>query len=108
MQSPLKLFAMLLVMVSGPASAEFMAYTVENVGKPYTPVEGLCVYQEARGFSMKLDPIEAAIIGAFDQMKARAAEIGADALVAFDIDFANRTQKDEGRVVPCGTLVKFD
>jgi hypothetical protein len=103
-----KLFALVLMMASGPAAAEFMAYTVENVGKPYTPVEGLCVYEEARGFSMKLDPIEPAIIGAFEQMKARAVEIGADALVAFDIDFANRTQKDEGRVVLCGTLVKFD
>ena len=56
---------------------------------------------------MKLDPFEAAVIGAFEQMKTRAAEIGADALVAFDVDFENRTQKYEGRVILCGTLGQF-
>jgi len=96
------------IMASSSASAALGTYTTENIGQSYTPLEGLCVYQEAKGFSFKVDPIEGAIKGAFAQMEARAAEIGADALVAFDIDFANRTEKDEGRVILCGTLVKFD
>ena len=95
------------VLGAGQASAALPAYTIENIGKPYEVLEGSCVYQEAKGFSFKTDPIEGAIQGAFAQMEARAAEIGADALVGFDIDFANRTQKDEGRVVLCGTLVKL-
>ena len=92
---------------STSASAALLTYTIENIGKPYEALEGLCVYQEAKGFSFKTDPIDGAIQGAFAQMATRAEEIGADALVGFDIDFANRTQKDEGRVVLCGTLVKF-
>lgn len=95
-------------LAAGPASAALPSFTIENLGRSYTAIEGLCVYQEAKGFSFKTDPIEGAIQGAFTQMEARAAELGADALVGFDIDFANRTQKDEGRVVLCGTLVKFD
>ena len=99
---------LLAVLLFGTASAALPTYTIENIGRPYTPLEGLCVYQEARGFSFKVDPIDGAVKAAFAQMEARAGEIGADALVAFDIDFANRTQKDEGRVILCGTLVKFD
>lgn len=98
----------LSILVSNSASAALNLYTIENIGRPYTPLEGLCVYQEAKGFSFKVDPIEGAIKGAFAQMEARATEIGADALIGFDVDFANRTQKDEGRVVLCGTLVKYD
>ena len=98
----------LTIMVSSSASATLSLFTIENIGRPYTPLEGLCVYQEAKGFSFKVDPIDGAIKGAFAQMEARAEEIGADALVSFDIDFANRTQKDEGRVVLCGTLVKYE
>lgn len=40
-------------------------------------------------------------------MEELAKKAEADALIGFDIDFANRTQKDEGRVVLCGTLVRF-
>ena len=98
----------LLTIVSGTASAALTTYTIEDIGRPYTVLEGLCVYQEAKGFSFKVDPIEGAIKAAFTQMETRAGEIGADALVGFDIDFANRTQKDEGRVVLCGTLVKYE
>jgi len=97
-----------MIMVSSPASAALTTYTIDNIGRPYTPLEGLCVYQEAKGFSFKVDPMEGAIKGAFAQMETRAQEIGADALVGFDIDFGNRTQKDEGRVVLCGTLVKYE
>lgn len=95
------------IFIASFASAELQTYTVEEIGTPYEPLKGLCVYQEAKGFSFKTDPIEGAIQAAFEQMAVLAEELGADALVGFDIDFANRTQKDEGRVVLCGTLVKF-
>ncbi len=102
-----ELCVLLTIMISSSASAALSVFTIENIGRPYTPLEGLCVYQEAKGFSFKVDPIDGAIRSAFAQMEARAEEIGADALVGFDVDFANRTQKDEGRVVLCGTLVKY-
>lgn len=108
MKNLARLCVSLLFLASGAAAAALATFTTENIGRPYTVLEGLCVYQEAKGFSFKVDPIDGAVKGAFDQMAARAEEIGADALVGFDIDFANRTQKDEGRVVLCGTLVKFD
>ena len=108
MKSVTKPYMLLAVVLSSTASAAFPTYTIENIGRSYTPLEGLCVYQEAKGFSFKVDPIDGAVKGAFAQMEARAGEIDADALVNFDIDFANRTQKDEGRVILCGTLVKFD
>ena len=38
---------------------------------------------------------------------AKGKALGADAIVGFDIDFANRTEKDESRVILCGTFVKF-
>ena len=107
MKSLSGIFLGFVMLISTQASADLLTYTIENIGRPYNVLEGTCVYQEARGFSFKTDPIESAIQGAFGQMEARAQELGADALIGFDIDFANRTQKDEGRVVLCGTLVKF-
>ncbi|MFC1776436.1 hypothetical protein ACFL3I_03735 [Pseudomonadota bacterium] len=95
------------VLVSQPVIAGMLSSTTDNIGKPYQVIDGACVYSQASGLSFKGDPIELAIAKAFEKMEALAAKTGADALVGFDIDFANRTQKDEGRVVLCGTLVKF-
>jgi hypothetical protein len=98
---------LMLVLVAGPASAGILAVTIENIGRPYEVIEGKCIYQEAAGFSFKDDPIDSAVKNAFVKMEKIALTLGADAFVGFDIDFANRSQKDEGRVVLCGTFVKF-
>jgi hypothetical protein len=97
----------LIAFVTSSVSAALVTSTTENIGRPYTVIDGACVYSQASGFSMKGDPIEASIAKAFEKIEVIAKKAGADALVGFDIDFANRTQKDEGRVVLCGTLVKF-
>lgn len=96
-----------LAFLSSSASAGLLTSTTEDIGQPYKVIDGACVYSQASGFSFKGDPIEGAIAKAFEKMEVIAKKAGADALVGFDIDFANRTQKDEGRVVLCGTLVKF-
>lgn len=99
---------LLLAVLSSSASADLLTSTTEDIGRPYKVIDGACVYSQAKGFSFKGDPIEGSIAKAFEKMEVIAKKAGADALVGFDIDFANRTQKDEGRVVLCGTLVKFD
>lgn len=81
--------------------------TTEGINRPYEVIDGACVYSEAEVFSLSGDPIENAVHKAFEKMDAYGKKTGADALVEYDIDFANRTERDEGRVMLCGTLVKF-
>lgn len=100
-------YFLLLLPASHPVlAAEYLVSTIENIGRPYDVIGGHCEYSEAAGFSFKGDPIQGAITKAFTNMRAYAQQVGADALVGYDIDFANRTEKDEGRVLLCGTLVK--
>jgi hypothetical protein len=81
--------------------------TTENIGKPYNVLGARCLYQEAAGFSFSGDPIQGAMNKAIERILEEAKKYGADAVVKFDIDFASRTQKDEGRLILCGTLVKY-
>lgn len=101
------LFVLIAFSAATQTAAGILATTTEDIGRPYKVIEGTCIYSQARGMSFSSDPIEGAINKAFEKMEIKARNVGADALVEFDIDFANRTQKDEGRVVLCGTLVKF-
>jgi hypothetical protein len=101
------LVSILASAVAPIAQAEFKAYTIEDIGRPYEALEGNCFYSEAAGFSLKGDPIEGALNRARTKVVEYAAKIGADAMVKFDVDFANRTERDEGRVILCGTFVKY-
>lgn len=89
------------------ASAGILTTTTENIGRPYEVVDGVCVYQQFADFSLKQGPLPKAVTKAFKQIETFAVRTGADALVNYDVDFANRTEKDEGRVPLCGTLVEF-
>lgn len=99
----------LLCVVSSASNGEMLATTTENLGKPYTVINGACVYQQFENFSMKGDPLINAVKKAFEQMEALSKQAGADALVGYDVDFSNRTMDgEEGRVLLCGTLVKLN
>ena len=98
----------LILLFAHAASAELLVVaTIENIGKPYEYVRGVCVYQEAKGFSFKVDPIEGAMNAAFEQIEVMGAELGANGFIGADLDFENRSAKDEGRVILCGTFVKI-
>lgn len=106
------LFLTVLLVVPATSSysenSRFLTTTIENIGRPYTVIDGICVYQEFPSFSVSGDPLEAAVRGAFKKVEAAGKKFGADALVGFDMDFASRPMKgEEGRVLLCGTLVKF-
>lgn len=90
-----------------PGPGKFLTTTTDDVGRPYRVLDGGCVYEQFPRMAIK-DPLEVAVAGAFKKMEALAKAGGADALVRFDIDFASSPQKgEEGRVLLCGTLVKF-
>lgn len=103
----IRTFLTTIYLIASSAQAGMPAVTTESIGKPYKIIDGACVYSEAEKFSFSGDPIEKAVHTAFEKMDVYGKKVGADALVKFDIDFANRTQKDEGRVILCGTLVKY-
>ena len=107
-------FAVLLFGASDVHSEErrtttFLTTTTTDIGRPYTVLDGACVYQQFESFSFSGDPLANAVNAAFKQMSEVAKRLGADALVGFDVDFASRPMKgEEGRVLLCGTLVTFD
>lgn len=101
------LFVIATIFPMQTALAELLTTTTENVGKPYDVLDAACVYQQFESFSFSGDPLPNAVNKAFEQVSKIAEKQGADAFVKFDVDFGNRTSKDEGRVLLCGTLVKF-
>lgn len=101
------LVCLLLSLFSMPSFAQVLMVTIEDIGQPYTVIDGHCFYSEAAGFSLKGDPIANAMNEAFKNVELQGTQLGANAFVGMDVDFANRTEKDEGRVVVCGTFVKF-
>jgi hypothetical protein len=84
-----------------------LTVTIDDIGRPYDVLDGACVYQQFAGFSFRGDPLQNALNAAFVQMEERARAVQADALVGFDLDFANPAEGEEGRVMLCGTLVRF-
>lgn len=84
-----------------------LTVTVDDIGRPYEVLDGACVYQQFASFSFRGDPLQNAMNLAFRQMEERARAVQADALVGFDLDFANPGEGQEGRVMLCGTLVRF-
>jgi hypothetical protein len=87
--------------------AGIMTVTIENVGRPYDVLDGVCVYQQFAGFSLRGDPLPNALARAMQQIGERARAVQADALVGMDVDFDSPSEGEEGRVMVCGTLVRF-
>lgn len=102
------ILAGLLCVISVASHGAMLATTTENIGKPYTVINGACVYEQFEKLSMGGDPLINAVKKAFEQMEALSKQAGADALVGYDVDFSNRTMDgEEGRVLLCGTFVKL-
>ena len=63
-------------------------------------------YQEFGVLTLK-DALESAINKGLKKFKEKAVEMGGDAVIGLRFLFANRTQKDEGRVLVYGTVIRF-
>ena len=92
------------------AGAEVQILTSEDPGRPFTVIESYpaIVYQQFQDFSLKGDPLQNAVVEGLKKMRVVAERHDADAVIGTRIEFANRTSKDEGRVLVYGTLVRFD
>lgn len=87
--------------------AAFLTTTIEDIGRPYSVLDGACVSQQFPGLSFSGDRLQKSVDEAFKKMASLAKKLGADALVGFDVDYDRHPDKGEGRVLLCGTLVKF-
>jgi hypothetical protein len=87
-------------------SPKKIIYTTTDLKIDYEVVGILSHYQEFASFGLK-DPLLGAIKKGTEEFEKKAAEAGADAVVGIRYEFANRTEKDEGRLLIYGTMVKF-
>jgi hypothetical protein len=81
--------------------------TTADLHQEYEIVGVIVIYQEASAFSFKGDPVENAIKKGQETLFDKAKAMKADAVVGYRIEFASRTQKDEGRVLVYGTAVRL-
>jgi len=95
--------------IAVPVSAGVTIITGEDLGRPYQIIESYpaVIYQQFADFSIKGDPLQNAVVKGLKKLRIVAEQHGADAVIGTRIEFANRTSKDEGRVLLYGTLVKF-
>jgi hypothetical protein len=87
-------------------SPKKIIYTTADLKIDYEVVGILSHYQEFASFGLK-DPLLGAIKKGTEEFEKKSAEAGADAVVGIRYEFANRTEKDEGRLLIYGTVVKF-
>jgi len=89
----------------------FLTTTTEDIGRPYTVIDGVCVHMPVlvtHGLLGGGDMHKGAIQDAYNEVAKIAKKAGADALVAFDMDYASGSENsDSDRFILCGTLVKF-
>jgi len=86
---------------------ERIIVTTCDLSRPYDVIEAVASYQEFKAFSFKGDPLVHALKAANAQLEAAARTAGANAVIGLRIDFENRTEKDEGRLLAYGTIVRF-
>lgn len=96
-------FFLVAAFASQSASADFLATTIENIGKPYEVIKGVCIAEEGTVFSIGIEKV---MTKAFKEIEVVAEKAGANALVGSRVSFANGTDKGPATVVVCGTLVK--
>lgn len=63
-------------------------------------------YQEFGALTLR-DPLLSAVNTGLKKFKEKAAKMGGDAVIGLRFLFSNRTQKDEGRVLVYGTVIRF-
>ncbi len=108
----MKKIALLIILTisltSQAFAGDFLTTTIEDIGRPYEVIDGICMHQVFPRHSAFKDPLAVALQKAFEKIEQAAKEAGADALIGFDVDFSYETMKgNKPRVLVCGTLVKF-
>jgi len=82
-------------------------YTTADLKYEYEII-GLATHYQELSVSLSLrDPLEGAIKEGMKRFEKKVIEMGGDAVVGLRYNFANRTVKDEGRLLIYGTVVKF-
>jgi len=91
---------------STPA-ATFLMTTTENIGRPYSTIDGSCVVS-TYSLGLKNDQFTKAINTAQDEIAVRGKALGADAYVGMNFTWDSpRSFGEIGHVLLCGTYVKF-
>ena len=83
-----------------------ITYTTTDLKFEYEIID-ICVHYQEFGTMTLLDPLENAINKGVKNFEKKVIQLGGDAVVGFRFEFANRTQKDEGRLLIYGTVIKF-
>lgn len=83
-----------------------LIYTTADIDYEYEILGIVTHYQEFGVLTLR-DPLEGAIKSGMGQFEKKAIKMGGDAVVGLRYNFANRTQKDEGRLLIYGTVVRF-
>ena len=81
-------------------------YTTTDLRCEYEIIGVVTHYQQFGRFGFK-DPLEGALKKGMEKFEESVKEAGGDAVVGLRYNFANRTQKDEGRLLIYGTVVKL-
>jgi len=81
-------------------------YTTTDFRFEYKIID-ICVHYQEFGTLTLKDPLEGAISKGMQSFEKKVIQSGGDAVVGLRFEFANRTQKDEGRLLIYGTVVKF-
>jgi len=89
-------------------SSKDVIITTGDLTKPYEVVDIIMSYQEFPQMSYRQDPLVSCLNAATADLRNRARKAGASAIVSLKFDFENRTEKDEGRLLAYGTLVRFN
>ncbi|MFX1514250.1 MAG: SH3 domain-containing protein [Promethearchaeota archaeon] len=80
--------------------------TTNDLRYEYEIIGVLTHYQEFGALSLR-DPLVGAIDSGMKKFKEKAIKMGGDAVVGLRYEFENRTQKDEGRLLIYGTVIRF-
>lgn len=82
-------------------------YTTADLKYEYEII-GVATHYQELGISLTFrDPLEGAIKEGMKRFEKKVIGMGGDAVVGLRYNFANRTVKDEGRLLIYGTVVKF-
>ena len=80
--------------------------TTADLNLEYEIIGVITHYQEFAAFGFK-DPLVGALNKGMEKFQENVIQAGGDAVVGLRYNFANRTQKDEGRLLIYGTAVKI-
>lgn len=83
-----------------------ITYTTTDFKFEYKILD-ICVHYQEFGALTLRDPLEGAIKKGMQNFEKKIIQLGGDAVIGLRFEFANRTQKDEGRLLIYGTVVKF-